>query len=202
MAAPVKQRPGRYLVAVAGLIVALYLGVFLGPSPTPALGLDLRGGTEVTLTAQPLTGGSVTKSDLNQAVNIIRNRVNGLGVGGAEINTQGSTNIVVSVPGKSRKQVVDTVGQTALLRFRQVLHRRAVRPARHPDREPVLASRPQPGWHERQQRARRPRQRPPAVRVRRPRSHPKVTCSARRLLPHAKPSAATDAPPRPTSARP
>jgi preprotein translocase subunit SecD len=102
-------------------IVALYLGVFLGPSSTPALGLDLRGGTEVTLTAQPLAGGKVTKAELNQAVDIIRKRVNGLGVGGAEIATQGNSNIVVSVPGKSRKQVVDTVGQTALLRFRQVL---------------------------------------------------------------------------------
>jgi preprotein translocase subunit SecD len=121
VAAPAKQRPGRYLGAVALALVALYLGVFLGPSKTPALGLDLRGGTEATLTASPVLGGKVTKSALNQAVNIIRDRANGLGVGGASVNTQGSDNIVVSVPGGGHDQVLNTIGQTALLRFRQVM---------------------------------------------------------------------------------
>jgi preprotein translocase subunit SecD len=106
---------------MALLIVALYLGVFLGKSATPALGLDLRGGTQVTLTAEPITGKSIPKSALSQAVSIIRSRVLGLGVGGAEISTQGNDHIIVSVPGKGRDQVVQTVGQTALLRFRQVL---------------------------------------------------------------------------------
>jgi preprotein translocase subunit SecD len=106
---------------MALLIVALYLGVFLGPSATPALGLDLRGGTEITLTAEPVhPGGTITKSELTQAVDIIRNRVNGLGVGGATTNTQGNKNIVVSVPGRGRG-ILDTVGKTALLRFRQTL---------------------------------------------------------------------------------
>jgi preprotein translocase subunit SecD len=105
---------------MALLIVALYLGVFLGPSATPALGLDLRGGTEVTLTASPLSGHDVSKAALNQAVDIIRDRVNGLGVGGATVNTQGSNHIIVSVPGRGYG-VAATVGKTALLRFRQVL---------------------------------------------------------------------------------
>jgi preprotein translocase subunit SecD len=120
VAAPVKQRPGRYLGAVALALIALYLGVFLGPASTPALGLDLRGGTEITLTASPLAGGKVTKAALNQAVGIIRSRANGLGVSNASVNTQGSNNIVVEVPGKGRS-VLDTIGQTALLRFRQAL---------------------------------------------------------------------------------
>ncbi|HWB68048.1 MAG TPA: protein translocase subunit SecD [Mycobacteriales bacterium] len=123
-------RPGRALALVGIVLVALYLGLFLGPSATPLLGLDLRGGTQVTLTASPLSGTgacattskSITGSDLDQAVNIIRQRVNGLGVGGATVNKQGSKNIVVSLPGEqNRKKVIDTVGQTALLRFRQVL---------------------------------------------------------------------------------
>jgi preprotein translocase subunit SecD len=121
VAAPVKQRPGRYLGFVALVLVALYLGVFLGPASTPKLGLDLRGGTEVTLTASPIAGGKVTKSALDQAVVIIRNRANGLGVGGADVSTQGNDNIVVEVPGGGHDQVVKTIGQTALLRFRQVL---------------------------------------------------------------------------------
>ncbi len=120
MAQATKQRPGRPLAAVAIAIVALYLGVFLGPSSTPALGLDLRGGTEVTLTAHPLVGKKLTHGALAQAVNIIRARVNGRGVGGAEINTQGGNTIIVSVPGKGYA-VAQQVGQTALLRFRQAL---------------------------------------------------------------------------------
>jgi preprotein translocase subunit SecD len=121
VAAPAKQRPGRYLGFVALVLVALYLGLFLGPAQTPKLGLDLRGGTEVTLTAHPIAGGKVTKSALNQAVVIIRNRANGLGVGGANVSTQGSNNIVVEVPGGAHDKVLQTIGQTALLRFRQAL---------------------------------------------------------------------------------
>ena len=101
-------------------LVGLYLGVFLGPTQTPHLGLDLRGGTEITLTAHPIGNGKVTKSALNQAVNIIRQRANGAGVSNASVNTQGSDNIVVQVPGKGHS-VLKQVGQTALLRFRQVL---------------------------------------------------------------------------------
>jgi preprotein translocase subunit SecD len=105
-----------------GVVVgAIYLGVFLGPSNTPALGLDLRGGTEVTLTAQPIGGGSVSRGEIDQAIAIIRDRVNGLGVAGASITRQGNDHIVVQVPGKGRDQVANQVGQTALLRFRQAM---------------------------------------------------------------------------------
>jgi preprotein translocase subunit SecD len=115
-----KSKPGRYLAVVALVLVGLYLGLFLGPAQTPKLGLDLRGGTEVTLTAHPINGDTISKSALNQAVNIIRQRANGLGVGGAEVSTQGGANIVVDIPGEG-SQVVNTIGQTALLRFRQVM---------------------------------------------------------------------------------
>jgi preprotein translocase subunit SecD len=108
------------LAVIAAVMAALYLGVFLGPSATPKLGLDLRGGTQVILVAKPLHGGTVTQSALDQAVNIIRNRVNGAGVGGAEISTQGNNDIIVSAPGASRAQL-QALDSTALLRFRQVL---------------------------------------------------------------------------------
>jgi preprotein translocase subunit SecD len=105
---------------VALVLVGLYLGLFLGPSQTPKLGLDLRGGTQVILTATPLKGTKVTKGALDQAVSIIRQRVDAAGVGGATINTQGSTNIVVSAPGVSRGKLA-ALDETAALQFRQVL---------------------------------------------------------------------------------
>ena len=108
------------LATVAGLLVALYLGVFLGPSSTPRLGLDLRGGTQVILQATPLHHAKLTPGALSQAVSIIRDRVNGAGVAGATISTQGNNDIIVSAPGAKGKQL-EALDQTALLRFRQVL---------------------------------------------------------------------------------
>src|SRR5947207_157900 len=105
---------------VALVLVGLYLGLFLGPSQTPKLGLDLRGGTQVILTATSLTGGAPSKGALDQAVNIIRQRVDAAGVGGAQINTQGNNTIIVSAPGVGRDKLA-ALDQTALLRFRQVL---------------------------------------------------------------------------------
>jgi preprotein translocase subunit SecD len=105
------------LAIVATVVVALYLGLFLGPSTTPRLGLDLRGGTQVILQATPLHSQKLTTGALSQAVNIIRNRVNGAGVAGATISTQGSNDIIVSAPGASHQQL-EALDQTALLRFR------------------------------------------------------------------------------------
>ncbi|MEP6464261.1 MAG: protein translocase subunit SecD [Frankiaceae bacterium] len=119
MASANTPRPGRALAFVALVLVALYIGVFLSKSHTPQLGLDLRGGTSVTLTPK-VTKGKVSKQALAKAVDIIRLRVDHLGVSEAEVATEGN-NIVVSVPGKGRSDVLDLVRRTAQLRFRQVL---------------------------------------------------------------------------------
>ncbi len=90
---------------------------------TPKLGLDLRGGTQVRLTPQTVSGGQITDSQLGQAVNIIRQRVNGLGVSEAEVSTEGSGSsaaILVSIPGVSQQNIADVLKQTALLSFRPV----------------------------------------------------------------------------------
>jgi hypothetical protein len=100
--------------------------VFIQGSTSVRLGLDLRGGTSVTLQPRIAPGdeGKVTSEAIDQAVSIIRQRVNSLGVAESEVTAQGSgTNrqIVISVPGDTGRRVVDLVGQTAELRFRQVL---------------------------------------------------------------------------------
>jgi preprotein translocase subunit SecD len=125
---PIKtsSRPGRTL-AILGLILVSMVGlVFLQDSKSLQLGLDLRGGTSVTLQPRIAPGqeGSVTSEAIDQAVSIIRQRVDSLGVVESEVTAQGSgTNrqIVISVPGDTGRRVVDLVGQTAELRFRQVL---------------------------------------------------------------------------------
>jgi preprotein translocase subunit SecD len=125
---PIKtsSRPVRTL-AILGLILVSMVGlVFLQDSKSLQLGLDLRGGTSVTLQPRIAPGqeGSVTSEAIDQAVSIIRQRVDSLGVVESEVTAQGSgTNrqIVISVPGDTGRRVVDLVGQTAELRFRQVL---------------------------------------------------------------------------------
>jgi preprotein translocase subunit SecD len=122
VAAPSAQlRAGRYFGALLALVAVLYAIVFLsGASKAPRLGLDLRGGTTVTLTAQTDTGAAPSRESLEQARQIINDRVNGLGVAEAEVVTEGGDRIVISVPG-DRGDQAKQLGQTALLRFRPVL---------------------------------------------------------------------------------
>ncbi len=119
-------RPGRSLAILALVLVALLAAVFIQGATSVKLGLDLRGGTSVTLQPRLAAGesGKVTTAAIDQAVSIIRQRVNSLGVAESEVTAQGSgTNrqIVISVPGDTGRRVVELVGQTAELRFRQVL---------------------------------------------------------------------------------
>jgi preprotein translocase subunit SecD len=118
---PGRVRPWRYLAAFAGIVVVLYGLVFLtgDRSPTPKLGIDLQGGTRVTLTARTESGGEPPREQLLQAQSIIEQRVNGLGVSGAEVVLDG-TNITITVPGEEGDQA-RSLGQTAQLRFREVV---------------------------------------------------------------------------------
>jgi preprotein translocase subunit SecD len=112
---------GRYFGAFLAIVGILYgLIYFTGDTRTPQLGLDLRGGTTVTLTARTPDGQAPAQEDLELARQIIEQRVNGLGVAEAEVVTEGDSNIVISVPGDDGDQARE-LGQTALLRFRPVL---------------------------------------------------------------------------------
>ncbi|MBB0231447.1 protein translocase subunit SecD [Streptomyces calidiresistens] len=103
--------------------------MFLTGANTPRLGIDLAGGTSITLSAteDSRNEGAVNEENLATAVDIIERRVNGLGVSEATVQSQGDRNIVVSIPrGTDEEQAREQVGTTAQLGFRQVL---SVQPA-------------------------------------------------------------------------
>ena len=106
----------RSLVVLVVITVGSLAGVFAS-GWGPKLGLDLEGGFAVTL--QPIDDTS--EEILDQAIEVIRSRVDSLGVAEPEITRQGST-IDVSLPGVTdRERARELVGQTAELRFRPVL---------------------------------------------------------------------------------
>ena len=116
--------PGRTLAILLVTLIAFTALAFIQGATKVKLGLDLRGGTSVTLTPRASEGGKVTTEAIDQAVSIIRQRVNSLGVAESEVSAQGSgttRQIVISVPGQTGQRIVQLVGQTAELRFRQVL---------------------------------------------------------------------------------
>ena len=125
MAPPATSKPGRSLIALLVLLIGGAVWAFWpGTDSSVRLGLDLQGGTQVILVPQPVVEGTeITDEQLAQTVEIIRARVDGLGVAEAEVTTQGSGNsaaIVVSVPGLGQDRVVELVQRTALLNFRPV----------------------------------------------------------------------------------
>jgi preprotein translocase subunit SecD len=114
-------RPARYLLVFLGIVVVLYALVFGtgNHKPTPKLGIDLKGGTTVTLTAHTLGGSAPPQSALTQAQQIIKQRVNGLGVSGAQVQQQGQ-NLVITVPGNQGREA-KSLGATARLFVRPVV---------------------------------------------------------------------------------
>jgi preprotein translocase subunit SecD len=108
------------IIAVLGGIVGG--GVLWGGwDPAPKLALDLQGGTQIILEPLIAEGAAdVTSEQLEQAVTIIRQRVDATGVSEAEISTLGN-NIVVAIPGKPDQATLDRLQASAKLEFRAVL---------------------------------------------------------------------------------
>lgn len=114
--------PLRTVVVFLALTAALYGIMALANVWTPRLGLDLRGGTTITLTARNVSGsGAVDKASLELARTIVQQRVDSIGVGESEVTTSGDTQIVVAVPNVAPAKLQEMVGQTAQLYFRPVL---------------------------------------------------------------------------------
>lgn len=109
----------RYVIRllISLLLVLVPLGAVLATDTSPTLGLDLQGGISVVLAPTK----EARTDALSKAVEIIRNRVDSLGVAEPEIGRQGD-NIIVDLPGvENRERARQLVGQTAELRFRPVL---------------------------------------------------------------------------------
>jgi preprotein translocase subunit SecD len=108
-----------YVISLVTICVLAFGGLafVLAAGWQPALGLDLQGGASVVLQPE----GEYDDDALDQSVEIIRNRVDGLGVAEPEVVRQGDA-IVVSLPGvENQDEALRIVGQTAELQFRPVL---------------------------------------------------------------------------------
>ncbi|CAB4546736.1 MAG: protein translocase subunit SecD [Actinobacteria bacterium] len=92
-----------------------------GATFLPELALDLQGGTQLILTPSIADGEAASLEQLNQAVEIIRQRIDGSGVGEATVTVQGNENIVVSIPGTPDANTLQLIKASALLEFRPVL---------------------------------------------------------------------------------
>ena len=119
------RRKLSWLGAIAAFFAALITWGTLtaqpGASFAPGLALDLEGGTQLILTPSIADGEQASVEQLNQAVSIIRQRIDGSGVGEAQVTIQGNENIVVSIPGIPDPTTLQLIRASALLEFRPVL---------------------------------------------------------------------------------
>lgn len=120
--------PKRTLLSLLALAAVLFLGIgatvaWGNPQGqwTPKLGLDLEGGRQIILQPQVGKGQSVNSGQMQQAVDIIRKRVDATGVAEAEVTTLGSDSIVVSIPGDPSEDILNSLAQSSQLAFRAVI---------------------------------------------------------------------------------
>ncbi len=126
MAAQQRSNAKRFLAALLVFVLALgglLAGAYFWSDAQlhPKLGLDLEGGTQIILEPKTTAGQTVSAEQLNQARDIIVQRVDAGGVSGAEVTTQGDRNIVVSIPEIPTQEVRDAISKSSQLQFRPVL---------------------------------------------------------------------------------
>lgn len=109
----------KWRLALALVVAFGGLGAVLFAGASPRLGLDLEGGTSVILTAASEEG--VEPDVLEQTAEIIRRRIDALGVAEPEVSVAGTNNILVQLPGvEDEEKALQLIGSTAQLTFRQV----------------------------------------------------------------------------------
>ena len=103
-------------------VASLFAGTNLADATwTPKLALDLEGGTQIILQPVATEGDKVTEETINQAIAIIRQRVDSSGVSEAEITSQGGNKIVVGLAGQPSEATLDLVRTSAQMEFRPVI---------------------------------------------------------------------------------
>ena len=120
------KHPGRRLLTLLLAVVVGYSALAFGTAThrttmTPGLALDLEGGTQIILTPTTTDGSEITDENVNEAIGVIRQRVDASGVSEAQISRQGGQNIVVSLPGKPSQATLELVRTSAVMYFRPVL---------------------------------------------------------------------------------
>jgi preprotein translocase subunit SecD len=143
VAAPSGQlKPSRYFVALALILIALYGLVFFtgDKKPHPKLGLDLQGGTSMTLSARTPDGGNPNREQMEQARQIISDRVDETGVAEPVVTIDGTRNIVVQVAGNTDPDELRTLVQPAQLRFRKVISTTPDNSGEDPDATPSASA--------------------------------------------------------------
>ena len=126
MSSKQRKRPGRRLLMFILVLVIGFGALVVGnmrhkASLTPGLALDLEGGTQLILTPTTSDGSAISDNDVEQAIEVIRQRVDASGVSEAQISRQGGQNIVVSLPGKPSQATLELVRTSAVMYFRPVL---------------------------------------------------------------------------------
>ncbi|MFD2024214.1 protein translocase subunit SecD [Promicromonospora aerolata] len=130
-----RSRPVRTIVLLTILTILLPFGALLagwqldgkssdnpdGASLAPGLALDLQGGTQIILQAVTSDGSEVTPEAMEEAIGVIRQRVDANGVTEAEIASQGSNQIVVEIPGVVDDETIALISKAAQMKFRPVL---------------------------------------------------------------------------------
>lgn len=122
MASPAGQfHPWRLIITFLAITVGLFALVFFTPGSTaPKLGIDLQGGTRVTLLARTDDGSAPSRDSMKLARDIMERRVNGSGVAGAQVQIDGSNQLVITVPGQDN---LEGLTRSARLNIRPLINR-------------------------------------------------------------------------------
>ncbi len=125
---PRNRGPVRVLAALVAILVLVFGGIGAArvwgdpPAPlTPQLGLDLAGGRQIVIEPVVEGGSNVSTEQVTQAIDIIRRRIDGGGVGEAEVSRLGDQNISVAIPGNPSATQLEALSRSSQLAFRPVL---------------------------------------------------------------------------------
>ena len=118
-----KKRAGWRRVPVTLLVVLVLLAVgsifmFMPPNEKIHQGLDIQGGVSVVMTATTSTGEVPADEDMETTIAVLQNRVNALGASEATVQRQGTSQILVQIPGVDDPQAaIETIGTVGYLEF-------------------------------------------------------------------------------------